>query len=65
MKIILNFPDSKVDFMMELLSSLSFVKTKPMLVGNANEKALFLAEWDEAVEGSNDMLVDRTQARKT
>ena len=56
MKIILDFPDSKVDFMMELLRSLSFVKTKPMLVGSANEKELSLAEWNEAVEESNDEL---------
>ena len=49
--------------MMELLRSLSFVKTRPMLIGLDNEKALFLAEWGEAIEESNDELATKTQAR--
>ncbi|AUD07037.1 hypothetical protein [Spirosoma pollinicola] len=65
MKIVLDIPDNKVGFMMELLRSLSFVKTNPMLVGSANEKALFLGEWNEAMEESNDELANKTQARNT
>lgn len=63
MKIVLDFPDSKAGFMMELLHSLSFVKTRPMLIGITNEKALFLAEWGEAVEEPNDKLTTKTKAR--
>lgn len=36
--------------MMELLSILSFSQTKPPSVGISNEKALLLAELEEAVE---------------
>ncbi len=63
MKIVLDIPDSKVGFMMELLRSLSFVKAKPLPVGISNEKALFLAELGEAVEELNDVLAGKTQAR--
>ena len=63
MKIVLDFPDRKAGFMMELLRSLSFVKTRPMLIGITNEKALFLAEWGEEVEEPNDKLTTKTQAR--
>ncbi len=59
MKIVLDIPDSKVGFMMELLQSLSFVKAKPLPVGVSNEKALFLGE---AVEELNDVLAGKTQA---
>ena len=63
MKIVLDIPDSKVGFMMELLRSLSFVKAKPLPVGISNEKALFLTEFSEAVDELNDVLVGKTQAR--
>ena len=48
---------------MELLRSLSFVKTKPLPVGISNGKALFMAELSEAVEELNDVLAGKTQAR--
>lgn len=63
MKIVLDIPDNKVGFMMELLRSLSFVKAKPLPVGISNEKALFLAELGEAVEELNDVLSGKAQAR--
>lgn len=62
MKIVLDIPDSKVSFMMELLRSLSFVKTKRLPVSTSNEKALFLVELSEAVEKLNDVLAGKTQA---
>lgn len=62
MKIVLDIPDNKINFMMELLGSLSFVKTKPLPVGISDEKALFLAEFGEAVEELNDVLAGKKQA---
>ena len=35
MKVLLNIEDDKVDFVMELLNSLSFVKAKPLTPQNA------------------------------
>ncbi|MGA0559885.1 hypothetical protein ACO2Q8_24705 [Larkinella sp. VNQ87] len=63
MKIVLDIPENKVGFMMELLRSLSFVKTKPLPVGISDEKALFLAEFEESVDELNDVLAGKTQAR--
>lgn len=63
MKIVLDIPDSKAAFMMELLQSLSFVKTKPLPVGISDEKALFLTELGEAVDELNDVLAGKGQAR--
>lgn len=63
MKIVLDIPDSKVAFMMELVKSLSFVTAKPLPVGISNEKALFLTEFGEAIEELNDVLTGKTQAR--
>ena len=51
--------------MMELLRSLSFLKTKPTPVGSANEKELSLGEWNKAMEESNDELANKTQASNT
>lgn len=48
---------------MELLRSLSFVKTKPLSVGTSNEKALSLVELSEVVEELNDVLAGKKQAR--
>ena len=63
MKIVLDIPDNKVSFMMELLRSLSFVKTNPLPVGISDEKALFLAEFGQSVEELNDTLTGKAQAR--
>lgn len=49
MKVILDIKDNKVDFVMELLSSLSFVKTKPI----SRKKAELMEEIKEAVEYVN------------
>ena len=44
MKIVLDIPDQKVSFMMELLHSLSFVKATPVSVDVSAEKMVFLTE---------------------
>ncbi|MBC7568380.1 MAG: hypothetical protein H7319_01435 [Spirosoma sp.] len=62
MKIVLDIPDSKATFMLELLRSLSFVKTKPLPVGISDEKALFIAEFSQAVDELNDVLSGKAQA---
>ena len=49
MKVILDIKDNKVDFVMELLSSLSFVKAKPI----SRKKAELMEEIKEAVEYVN------------
>lgn len=49
MKVILDIKDNKVDFVMELLNSLSFVKAEPL----TSKKAKFLKE----VKGSVDEVV--------
>lgn len=46
MKVILDIKDNKVPFVMELLSSLSFVKAKPL----SDENAVLVDEIKEAVE---------------
>lgn len=53
MNILLEVPDHKVDFVMELLENLSFVKVKPV----SPEKARLISEIKEAVE--NMKLVDK------
>jgi hypothetical protein len=63
MKIVLDIPDNKVSFMMELLRSLSFVKTNPLPIGISDEKALFLAEFGQSVEELNDALTGKTPTR--
>jgi hypothetical protein len=49
MKVILDIKDNKVDFVMELLSSLSFVKAKPI----SRKKAELMEDIKEAVEYVN------------
>ena len=49
MKVILDIKDNKVDFVMELLASLSFVKAKPI----SSAKAELMEEIKEAVEYVN------------
>ncbi len=63
MKIVLDVPDNKVSFMLELLSSLSFVKAKPLPVGISDEKALFLTEFFESINELNQVLEGKIQAR--
>ena len=46
MKVIVEVKDSKAEFVMELLNSLSFVKAKPI----SDEKALLIEEIKEAVK---------------
>lgn len=46
MKILLDIKDDKVSFVMELLSSLSFVKVKPL----TDKKAEMMSDMREAVE---------------
>lgn len=46
MKVLLDIKDSKVEFVMELLRNLSFVKTKPL----TDEKAELLEDIRNAVE---------------
>jgi hypothetical protein len=46
MKVLLDIKDAKAPFVMELLSSLPFVKAKPL----TSEKALLIEEINEAVE---------------
>jgi hypothetical protein len=46
MKVLLDIKDSKAQFVMELLQSLSFVKAKPL----TDEKAQLISEIREAVQ---------------
>ncbi|KAF0237918.1 MAG: hypothetical protein FD181_1503 [Prolixibacteraceae bacterium] len=46
MKVIIEVKDSKAEFVMELLNSLSFVKAKPI----TDEKAILIEEIKEAVK---------------
>jgi len=59
MKAVLDIRDSKALFVMELLSSFSFVKVKPI----TNEKALLLSELREAVDNVNLVKKGKLQAR--
>lgn len=63
MKIVLDIPDNKVVFMMELLKSLFFVKAQPVAANVSDDKAVFLAELGESVEELNEVLAGRIQAR--
>lgn len=49
MKAVLDIPDSRAPFIMELLSNMPFVKVKTI----SGEKALFLEELKEAVDAVN------------
>ena len=59
MKAILDIEDSKVSFMMELLSNFPFVKVQPV----TNKKALLMSEIKEAVDTINLIKKDKIQAR--
>ena len=62
MKIVLDVPQNRVSFVMELLRNLSFVRVKPIADDVSDEKALFLTELAESVEELNDVLEGRTKA---
>lgn len=49
MKIVLDIPDSRADFMLELIHSLQFVKAEFPVSTVSDEKLLFLKELDESV----------------
>jgi hypothetical protein len=57
MNILLEVPEHKVDFVMELLENLSFVKVKPV----SPNKARLIGEIKEAVE--NMKLVDKGELK--
>ena len=59
MKLILEIKDSKAEFVLELLNSLSFVKAKPI----TDEKAQLLEEIKEAVENLNMVKKGKLKAR--
>ena len=59
MKVILEIPDDKAAFFMELLSSFSFVKAKTI----SPEKAQVLLELKEAVETLNLVKEGKLKAR--
>jgi hypothetical protein len=59
MKLILEIKDNKAEFVMELLNSLSFVKTKPI----TDEKAKLMEEIKEAVENLNLVKKGKVKAR--
>jgi len=59
MKAVLDIKDSKASFVMELLSSFSFVKVQPI----TNEKALLLSEIKEAVNSVNSIKKGKGKAR--
>ena len=59
MKAVLDIKDSKASFVMELLSSFSFVKVQPI----TKEKALLLGEMREAVNVVNLIKEGKAKAR--
>jgi hypothetical protein len=59
MKVLLDIKDNKADFVMELLQSFSFVKTKTI----SDEKALLIEEIKEAVENMKLVHQGKLQAR--
>lgn len=59
MKVLLEIPDNKAAFFMELLNSFSFVKAKPI----SPEKAQVLLELKEAVETLNLVKEGKLKAR--
>lgn len=63
MKIILDIPDHKTNFMMELFRSMSFVKAKPIASSVSDEKALFLAEFSDSIYELNDALSEKIEAK--
>ena len=59
MKVLLDIKDSKADFVMELLRSLSFVKTRKL----TDEKAQLMDEIKEAVEEMKLIRAGKKKAR--
>jgi hypothetical protein len=59
MKVLLEIPDNKAAFFMELLNSFSFVKAKPI----SPEKAQVIMELKEAVETLNLVKEGKIKAR--
>jgi len=59
MKVILEIPDNKAAFFMEVLKSFSFVKARPI----SPEKAQVLLELKEAVENLNMVKEGKLKAR--
>jgi hypothetical protein len=62
MKIVLDIPDDQFSFVMKLVRNLTFLKATPLPAGASNEKALFLAEFGEAIDELNDVLAGKAQA---
>lgn len=59
MKVLLDIPDNKAAFFMELLKNFSFVKAKPI----SPEKAQLLLELKEAIENLNLVKEGKLKAR--
>lgn len=59
MKVLVEIKDSKAEFVMELLNSLSYVKTKPL----TPYKAQVLVELKEAVDNLNKVKQGKLKAR--
>jgi polyhydroxyalkanoate synthesis regulator phasin len=60
MKVLIDIKENKVDFVMELLNSLSFVKAKTI----SPQKAQLIEEIKEAVENLNLVKHGKLKARK-
>lgn len=63
MKIVLDIPENRLGFMMELLQNFTFVKARPLSAETSDEKALFLSEFGEAVDELNEVLAGKKQGR--
>lgn len=59
MKVLLDIKESKVDFILELLGNMTFVKAKPLTAANAR----FLEELAEAVENVGKVKAGKLKAR--
>ena len=59
MKVLVEIKDNKAEFLLELLNSFSFVKTKTLTA----EKAAFLEDLKEAVDQVNLVKQGKTQGR--
>jgi hypothetical protein len=59
MQVLLNIPDVKAPFLMDVLQHISYVKIKPL----TDEKALLLTETREAVEEMRQIKSGKKQAR--
>lgn len=59
MKILLEIPDNKANALLEVLKSISYVKTTPL----TESKALLLKEVKEAVEEMKQIRAGKKQAR--